>query len=133
MAKRYNNMNIRKLENDYVRSTNSQIQYVKKRRSALKKRLIVFFIFASVVVISLISTILNQNARIIDKEEEKQKALVQLEEVIKQQEQLNLQIMKLEDDEYIAKLARKEYFMSEDGEIIFTIPRESNKQENNDK
>ncbi|RKJ59809.1 septum formation initiator, partial [Butyricicoccus sp. 1XD8-22] len=41
-----------------------------------------------------------------------------------QQEMLNLQIAKLEDDEYLAKLARKEYFLSEEGEIIFTIPKD---------
>lgn len=130
MAKRYNNMNIRKLENDYVRATDSHIQYVKKRRSGLKKRLIAFFLFASVVIISLISTIFTQNTRLVEKEEEKEKALTQLEEVLRQQEQLNLQITKLEDDEYIAKLARKEYFMSEDGEIIFTIPSEDKQRKN---
>jgi cell division protein DivIC len=31
-------------------------------------------------------------------------------------------IVKLNDDEYIAKLARKEYFLSNDNEIIFTLP-----------
>ena len=35
---------------------------------------------------------------------------------------LKLQISKLNDDEYIGKLLRKEYFLSEEGEIIFTLP-----------
>ena len=32
------------------------------------------------------------------------------------------QVIKLNDDDYIAKLARKEYFLSESDEIIFTLP-----------
>ena len=40
----------------------------------------------------------------------------------KEEEQLKEEIVKLNDDEYIAKLARKEYFLSDDGEIIFNLP-----------
>ena len=128
MVSRNNKSNIRKLENDYVRSTDSHIQYVNKRKKGLKRRLTAFFIFASIVIISLVSMIFNQNTRLVEKEAEKEKALVELEEALRKQEQLNLQIKKLEDDEYIAKLARKEYFLSEDGEIIFTIPKENKQQ-----
>ena len=49
----------------------------------------------------------------------------ELEQVLEKQEMLKLQIAKLEDDEYIAKLARKEFFLSEEGEIIFTMPNSS--------
>lgn len=43
---------------------------------------------------------------------------------------LNLQITQLEDDEYIAKLLRKEYFLSEEGDIIFVIPEKEDKKDN---
>ncbi|MBO1910044.1 septum formation initiator family protein, partial [Microvirga sp. 3-52] len=39
-----------------------------------------------------------------------------------EQEMLMNQLAKLEDDEYIAKLARQEYFLSDDNEIIFSMP-----------
>ena len=42
---------------------------------------------------------------------------------------LKEEIVKLNDDEYIAKLARKDYFLSDKDEIIFTLP-ETKKQEN---
>ncbi len=44
---------------------------------------------------------------------------------------LKSQIIKLNDDEYIAKLARKEYFLSEDNEIIFAIPENDKKDDKN--
>ncbi|EFS04534.1 DivIC family protein, partial [Listeria seeligeri FSL S4-171] len=45
-----------------------------------------------------------------------------------EEEALNNQIKKLHDDDYIAKLARSEYYLSKDGEIIFNIPEENSKQ-----
>ena len=72
---------------------------------------------------------LNQNARLAEKEEEKRQVQDELATVKEQQEMLKLQIMKLEDDDYISKLARKEYFLSEDGEIIFTIPKGDTKED----
>ena len=52
--------------------------------------------------------------------------------VQEQKQMLELQIAKLQDDEYIAKIARKEYFLSEEGEIIFTIPKESDKKDDDE-
>lgn len=116
-------MNVRKIENDYVRTADRQLEKKVKKKIGLRRRLTAFFIIASVVLVCLMGMILNQNERLAEKEAQKEKMLAELEEVKKQQEQLKLQIKKLEDDEYIAKLARKEYFLSDKGEIIFTIPK----------
>ena len=40
----------------------------------------------------------------------------------RKQTMLENEIVKLNDDDYIAKLARSEYFLSDKGEIIFNIP-----------
>ena len=49
----------------------------------------------------------------------------ELAELKKQQQILKEDIIKLNDDDYIAKLARKEYFFSENNEVIFKIPEEN--------
>nr|WP_255731563.1 septum formation initiator family protein [Solibacillus sp. MA9] len=74
-----------------------------------------------------------QNERLADKQIKKAEVNAQLEESLEKQEMLNLQITKLEDDEYIAKLARKEFFLSEEGEIIFTIPDSKDEKTDSDK
>ena len=38
-------------------------------------------------------------------------------------------LAKLNDDEYIAKLARQEYFLSDKNEIIFSLPKKDGKGE----
>lgn len=57
---------------------------------------------------------------------------VQMEEKLakleKEQLILENEIAKLNDDEYIAKLARSEYFLSDKGEIIFNIPNSEKKE-----
>ncbi len=123
---------VKTLDNDYVRSSAEKLkqQQIRKRKRVLgRRRLAVFFAFAAVVCIVLGSAMVNQNARLAEKEEEKRQVQDDLATVKEQQEMLKLQIMKLEDDDYISKLARKEYFLSEDGEIIFTIPKGDTKED----
>ena len=52
---------------------------------------------------------------------------MQLAKLEKEQRLLEEEIVKLNDDEYIAKFARKEYFLSDDGEIIFNLPENEGK------
>lgn len=40
------------------------------------------------------------------------------------QKQLKGEIVKLNDDDYIKKIARRDYFLSEDGEIIFNVKKD---------
>lgn len=53
----------------------------------------------------------------------------ELEKMKEHQRALQEEIMKLQDEEYIGKYARQEYFLSDDGEIIFSIPNEEDEQD----
>ena len=123
---------VKTLDNDYVRSNANRVkqQQIKQRQKILsRRRLAVFFVVAVVVCTVLVSTMLNQKAHLAEKEAQQTKVQEELMTVREQKKMLELQITKLQDDEYIAKLARKEYFLSEEGEIIFTIPKESDEKE----
>ena len=48
----------------------------------------------------------------------------QYDELIAKEEYYRNEISKLENEDYIAKLAREKYFKSEEGEIIFKLPEE---------
>lgn len=129
MAKRQKRQfnNVRTLENDYVRTTETHVQYSKKQKVRIRRRILVFGLFAAIIIVGLVSTSFTQNKRLAEKQQQKEKVMAELAEVKEQQDMLNLQIAKLEDDDYIAKLARKEYFLSDEGEIIFTIPENEEK------
>lgn len=76
----------------------------------------------------MISSTISQTAKLEEKVVQKKKLDNQLAELKKQEDILKEDIVKLNDDDYIAKLARKEYFFSEKNEIIFNIPED--KKEN---
>ncbi|WP_274308730.1 FtsB family cell division protein [Solibacillus daqui] len=127
--------NVQPLDNEFVRSNpNAKIAKQKAKKAVLlRRRLAIFLIIAVASIVGLAQFSSMQNERLADKQIKKAEVNAQLEESLEKQEMLNLQIAKLEDDEYIAKLARKEFFLSEEGEIIFTIPKTSdNKDEKTD-
>lgn len=122
--------NVKALNNDYVRSNpQAKAQFKAKQAVLRRRRIAIFFILAAIVVAGLVQANRVQNDRLAAKKEQMAMVNVKLEEALETQELLNLQIAKLEDDEYIAKLARKEFFLSEDGEIIFTIPKTTEKKD----
>ena len=126
--------NVQSLNNDYVRSNPQAKKQYKARQAVLRRRrMAIFFILAAIVITGLVQANEVQKERLAAKEDQKAIVTEKLNETLEQQEILNLQIAKLEDDEYIAKLARKEFFLSEEGEIIFTIPKTTEKNDEEDK
>lgn len=123
--------NVQPLDNDYVRSNPNAKKAKQKAKKAvlLRRRLAIYLIIAIVSIVGLAQLSSMQSERLAEKQIKKAEVDTQLEEVLSKQEMLNLQISKLEDDDYIAKLARKEFFLSEEGEIIFTIPKTSDNED----
>lgn len=121
--------NFTKLDNDYVRNTDRAIN---RKRQARKRKLrrIVFFAIVPVIIIALLLNVLShQNETLAAKEKLKKEANQHLTELKEEQDTLNLKIKQLQDDEYIAKLLRKEYYLSDEGEIIFIIPDKEDKKD----
>jgi len=113
--------NVTRLQSSYIENQSVREKALAKRKKGLIRRVLAFSILGLIISYGMISTIISQQAKIEDKVEMKK----QLEEEVAklQQEQVILEeeIVKLNDDEYIAKIARRDYFLSEEGEIIFKI------------
>ena len=116
--------NIARIENQYVQQREKAGIAESRKRKLLFRRLAVFALFASVISYLMISTYISQSAALEKKQAEKEQFEQKLASLQKKQEILDEEIIKLNDDEYIAKLARKEYFLSEKNEIIFNLPKE---------
>lgn len=117
------------IRNDYVRSKERQEKRQQAHKVRLFRRLTVFGILVLMAAIWIVVTLYGQSQMIAEKERQQEEALAALAEIEAEQGILQEQIMLLNDDEYIAKLARKEYFLSEDGELIFTLPEEGAKKD----
>ncbi|WP_434400906.1 septum formation initiator family protein [Planococcus sp. 11815] len=123
----HGNLGVTPLQNEYTRAAEIEDARKKRHKVVLYRRLAVFGLVVLLTSIWLGSTIYAQSQTIAGKEQLQQEKLAELEEVQKQQAKLEEQIRLLNDDDYVSKLARKDYFLSDEGEIIFTLPNDGEK------
>ncbi|PLT30846.1 FtsB family cell division protein [Peribacillus deserti] len=115
--------NVSKIESDFVTQHEKKVQTVEKKKRGLVRRLTVFGAAAILLSCLLISTLVSQASELEQKKEQKNKLKDELTSLQKQQDYLQEEVVKLNDDEYIAKLARRDYFLSDKGEVIFNLPK----------
>lgn len=95
----------------------------RKRKVKKKAKRIATFGFISIVLIILITiTFLSVTIEIVNKYHEKNDLEQKLITLEKEKEQLEIDVKKLQDPEYLARYAREKYFYSKDGELIIRIP-----------
>ncbi|MFF2854592.1 septum formation initiator family protein [Peribacillus sp. NPDC058002] len=114
---------VAKMENPYVAQQEKKVQTVEKKKRGLMRRLTLYSVFAAVFLIFAVSTLITQNVALDEKVNQKEEMKGKLAELKKDETLLKEEIVKLNDDDYIAKIARRDYFLSEKGEIIFTLPK----------
>ena len=110
------------IHTEYVHSLQQKVDRKKARKVRLYRRLTVLSIAAILVLSVLTHTFFDQKKMLTIKKQEQEELLVELEALEEEQNALTGQLAKLDDDEYIAKLARQEYFLSDKNEIIFSMP-----------
>lgn len=116
------------LDNNYMKQQEISERTLARRRKLLIRRLSVFLVLTLAICTLLITTLISREAALEDKQAEKARLEEKLANLEKKQLMLENEIVKLNDDEYIAKLARSEYFLSDKGEIIFNVPKKKEKE-----
>lgn len=114
--------NVAKIQSTYVQQQEYAGVASARRRKVLIRRLFLFFIFALFTSYFMVSSILSQASMLDQKVAQKKQLENQLSGLKSQQQVLKDDIVKLNDNDYIAKLARKEYFLSDKNEVIFNLP-----------
>jgi cell division protein DivIC len=112
---------ITELQSQYMQQQERQRQLSKRRKRGLFRRLTIFGLLAFISSAIMLTTILSQSSAINEKNEEQKELEEKLSGLEKEEKLLREEIVKLNDDEYIAKIARRDYFLSDDNEIIFNI------------
>lgn len=118
------NRSVAKIQSTYVREQNVAEITKAHKRKLLLRRLSLFMIFAIIISYFMISSYVAQTFTLDAKISQSKQLNKQLSDLKKQQGILKEDIVKLNDNDYIAKLARKDYFFSNSNEIIFNIPEE---------
>lgn len=105
----------------------------KKLSKQSKRRMLVFGSLSVCLIVFLVFTIGNVWAQIFQKYYEKKFYEDKLEELHNEEDQLKVDVEKMQDDEYVARYAREKYLYSKDGEFIIQIPDEDEDQAKEEK
>lgn len=117
--------NIADLTNEYTQTKKLQAHRLRKQKKQMKRRVAFILTIGFFVIAGLIANIWTSAQTISDMEEETVSAESELKKVEIQNNYLTNQIKQLEDEDYVAKLARSQYYLSKDNEIIFSLPEDN--------
>lgn len=123
---------ISSINSEYVRSVQKKKKRQHAQRVRLYRRLAAFAVIASLIIGFLVHSLLESQRTLAEKKATQIEVEQSLAETTEEKESLELQIAKLNDDEYIGKLLRKDYFLSEENELIFTLPKDDQEKESDD-
>lgn len=110
------------------------MEKTKKVSKSAKKRLLLFGTLSFAMIIYFFITMTTYTLNIVDLNHEKKELKKQLLVLKEDEENLNIEIQKLKDPDYIARFARENYLYSKNGEYIIKIQnnKKSTKKSNID-
>ena len=114
--------NITTLNNDYIKKLKIE-EKEKYQELVFRRRRLGMFAFISVVIFSFIAIQLKINYDKVVKSSTIRDEVVKKQKILKKQkEKLKKEAKLLEDEDYVAKVARSKYYFSKEWEKIYTVP-----------
>ncbi|THE11474.1 septum formation initiator family protein [Bacillus timonensis] len=113
--------NVAQLQSTYMEKYKQQEEALQIKRKGLMRRLAVFFVLVVIISYGLISMVVSQHKTMNEKAAKKEQLQEQLTTLKDEQVLLEEEVVKLNSDEYIEKIIRRDYFLSKEGEIIFKV------------
>ena len=86
-----------------------------------KRRLLVYSLFILVAISYIAVFGIDQWGKILNNRKETKELEQKYQSLLEKEEELNFEVTKLQDDEYVAKYAREKYMYSKEGEYIIKI------------
>lgn len=105
-----------------------------RRRSKKNARRILFLCTGSIILIVVLCLAVgNCWADIISKYQEKRQLEKELISLKEKEEQLKVDVKKMQDPDYVARYAREKYLYSKDGEYVIQLPDDDKKETKKEK
>lgn len=116
---------VTQLKNEYTKTKTVQAHRENKFRKQRKRRIASIAVISGLFIAGLSMNLVKNTQLISDLDAQKVAAAEELDHVEATQENLQNEVKKLQDDDYIAKLARSQYYLSKEGEIVFSFPEDN--------
>lgn len=118
-----------RLLNNYTKKRDSEKKQLASESLVSRRRTMFFGSILLGIVLVLLLVAFNQKQANEELYNEVLATTEVLEEKNKQHSDLEQQIRQLNDDNYILRIARSEFFLSEEGELIFNLPDQEEKEQ----
>lgn len=93
-----------------------------------KRRLLCLMGLLVVLIIGIITSVFKDWLQIFDNKHQVSVLSTKYEGLEQQKEQLQSDVNKLQDPDYVARYAREKYLYTKDGELIIRIPKSSDSE-----
>lgn len=120
-----NKKKVTKIHESYIQAKEQEQLMIKKRRRGLYRRLIALGSVGVIIAVIFTVTLVSQMMTLHSKEEEKILLQEQLKSLQAEQARLERDIENYNDLNYIADIARKDYYLTKPGETLFRVPEKS--------
>ncbi|MBI5975548.1 FtsB family cell division protein [Staphylococcus canis] len=124
---------VQNIGNPYTSQKNEKKRRHEMRKKVVKKRVTVFGGILLAILLALLILVFVQIKGNNDASSVRSAKEAQYQKLQDQEIELKEQLNNLNNEAYIEKIARDEYYLSNDGEIIFKLPEDdpSSKEKNN--
>ena len=120
MAKE-SNKKIELLQTDYAKEQFAKFEKERRQVVFRRRRLVALFVAALAIFASVGIQMVNDQMRLQKLKEYKAETVAEQKEAEQKVASLERDVALLQDDEYVAKLARSRFFYSKDGEKIYPV------------
>ena len=117
--------NITQINNNYTHEKTLEKQQLTLLNRNARRRKTALAIIAASILLPLGYNVASNAHQINQVDVQIAEAKAEKKELEKENQRLNVQVGLLQDDEYVAKLARSRYYFSKDKEIIFSLPEDN--------
>lgn len=127
------NRKVQNIGNQYTSQKNAKKRHHEQRKRIVKKRVMVFGGLLLAIIVVLLLMVFAQIKSNNEASNERQAKEEEYQKLQDKEIELKEQLNNLNDPSYIEKVARDEYYLSNDGEIIFKLPEDQPDQKKKNK
>ncbi|ARK28457.1 FtsB family cell division protein [Halalkalibacter krulwichiae] len=113
---------VREMDKAYIKQREQELEREKRKRRGLFRRLVALAIIILILGSASIVTLYAQTSSLEGKKEEKQALEERLEQLKLEEKRLQQDIENYNDLDYIAEIARRDYYLTKPGETLFKLP-----------
>ena len=112
-------------DNEFFQEQNKKQKRTLELRKYVHRRMSVILIAGALVIVPLCGNLIENVSEIRGLDGKISEIKNEQKIVQGKNKDLKVEVGLLQDDEYLAKLARSRYYLSKDGEIVFSLPEDN--------